>query len=161
MRTLCFPIVGDFPSKPMHGQYLLVQMANPWKPFWSHCLSWLRGPLNYQGTKMANLRALLELERFRTAARTKLKYRVNLQLLGVLRKDQIARHLPLSLRIADCRTWAVRFAFPSGEVYARSAGHIYCWCGHWPPGLSETSMSRETDPTIPHKKEDWNAAAPP
>jgi hypothetical protein len=114
----------DFQSIPMHGQYLLVQLETPDEAILGRIVSLgSDGALTSKQSEDANLRDLHEAKEMSEQVRQRgLKYRVNMQVLGVLRKrpDQTLSFVPSHRRLPHLGS---RVAFPTDEVLREIAGH--------------------------------------
>jgi len=121
---LVLPYRSEFQSQPMHGQYLLVQLATTDEAILGRIVSLgSDGTLTSQKNEDRNLRILREAGEISEQDREQgLKYRVNMQVLGVLRKypDQPFTFVPSHRRLPHLGS---RVAFPSGEVLREIAGH--------------------------------------
>jgi hypothetical protein len=158
---LVLPYRRSFQYQPMQGHYLLVQLATPDEALLGRIVSLgSDGDLTSSRSEDENLRVLREVGAISEQEREqKLKYRVNLQILGVLRKDRrhvftfVASHRrlpPLGSPVA----------FPSGDVLREIAGHHLAGTaiGHLALGeyIYATSRNAQHEKcTYPTKKEDW------
>jgi len=161
---LVLPYRSDFQSKPMHGQYLLVQLATPHEAILGRIVSLgSDGPLTLPRNEDANLRALLEAREISEQQREqKLKYRVNLQLLGVLRKDPDRPSFTFVTSHRRLPHLGSRVAFPSGEVLREIAGHNIAGAAIGHLALGEYIYAQD-EQTLQYltKKEDWMQLLPP
>lgn len=121
---LVLPYRHDFQNIPMHGQFLLVQLETPCEAILGRIVSLgADGLLTSNESEEANLRDLREEKEISENAREKnLKYRVNMQVLGVLHKRP---HHPLTFIPSHRRLPPLgsRVAFPTAEVLQEIAGH--------------------------------------
>ncbi len=158
---LVLPYRREFQYQPMHGHYLLVQLASSNEAMLGRIVSLgSDGTLASSRSEDENLRALREVGAISEQDREKnLKYRVNLQILGVLRKNGpepftfVASHRrlpPLGSHVA----------FPTGEVLREIAGHNLAGAaiGHLALGeyiYASSEDGQDERCTHPTKKEDW------
>jgi len=86
---LVLPYRNDFQSKPMHGQFLLVQLETPDEAVLGRIASFSsEGKLSYGSGEEFNIRAVREERPIPEDLREQyLKYRVNIRVLGVLRRN--------------------------------------------------------------------------
>jgi len=121
---LVLPYRHEFQSIPMHGQFLLVQLETPDEAVLGRIASFSsEGKLASGYGEEFNIRALRENRPVPDDLREDyLKYRVNIRVLGVLRKDAdgelqfVASHRRLPHVGSPV-------AFPSGEVLREIVGH--------------------------------------
>ncbi len=120
---LVLPYRNDFQSIPMHGQFLLVQLETPDEAVLGRIASFSsEGKLSYGSGEEFSLRAVREDRPIPEDLREQyLKYRVNIRVLGVLRKtDQNLTFVPSHRRLPHVGS---HVAFPSAEVLREIAGH--------------------------------------
>jgi hypothetical protein len=121
---LALPYRNDFQSIPMHGQFLLVQLESPDTAVLGRIVSLAsEGKLAGGTGEEFNIRAVQEQRPIPEDLREQyLKYRVNIRVLGVLRKDAAGqlRFAPSHRRLPHVGS---PVAFPSGEVLQEIAGH--------------------------------------
>lgn len=121
---LALPYRNDFQSVPMHGQFLLVQLETPDEAVLGRIASLSsEGKLSYGSGEEFNIRAVRENRSIPEDLREQyLKYRVNIRVLGVLRKAQEDR---LTFVASHRRLPHVGspVAFPSSEILRDIAGH--------------------------------------
>jgi hypothetical protein len=158
---LVLPYRRSFQCQPMHGQYLLVQLATPDEAMLGRIVSLgSDGDLTSSRSEDENLRALREVGAISEQEREKkLKYRVNLQILGVLRKDgaQPFTFVPSHRRLPPLGS---HVAFPTGDVLREIAGHNLTGAaiGHLALGeyiYAQDENDQSANSTYPTKKEDW------
>jgi hypothetical protein len=117
------PYRNDFQSIPMHGQFLLVQLETPDEAVLGRIASFSSdGKLAYSSGEEFNIRAVREERPIPEDLREQyLKYRVNIGVLGVLRRQgpQLT-FVPSHRRLPHVGS---PVAFPSGEVLQEIAGH--------------------------------------
>lgn len=120
---LVLPYQHDFQRVPMHGQFLLVQLESPEEAVLGRIASFSsEGKLSFGQGEDFNLRAMEESRDVPEDLRQQyLKYRVNIRVLGVLRKNGeelsfIASHRRLP-HVGS------HVAFLSDEVLREVAGH--------------------------------------
>lgn len=120
---LALPYRHEFQSIPMHGQFLLVQLENPDEAVLGRIASLSsEGKLSSGPGEEFNIRAVRESRPIPEDLREQyLKYRVNIRVLGVLRRngdrlDFVASHRRLPHVGSPV-------AFPSGDVLREIAGH--------------------------------------
>jgi uncharacterized protein len=121
---LVLPYQHTFQSIPMHGQYLLVQLETPDEAILGRIVSLSSdGLLTSQKSEDDNLQTLRdELDISETDREKKLKYRVNMHVLGVLYKKS-SHHIvfvPSHRRLPPVGS---RVAFPTGTLLQEIAGH--------------------------------------
>lgn len=121
---LVLPYRTDFQNIPMHGQFLLVQLENPREAVLGRITSLSsEGKLAHGSGEEFNIRAVREGRPIPDDLREDyLKYRVNIRVLGILRKngeekiDFVASHRRLPHVGSEV-------AYPSGPVLQEIAGH--------------------------------------
>ena len=120
---LVLPYRTDFQSKPMHGQFLLVQLETPDEAVLGRIASFSsEGKLSSPYGEEFNLRAVRENRAIPDDIREEyLKYKVNIRILGVLRQSRgkltfIASHRRLP-HVGSL------VAFPSDQVLQVITGH--------------------------------------
>ncbi len=120
---LVLPYRNEFQNIPMHGQFLLVQLETPDEAVLGRITSFSTdGKLAFGTGEEFNIRAVMEDRPIPEDLREQyLKYRVNIRVLGVLRKnrDQLT-FVPSHRRLPHLGS---KVAFPSGEVLREIAGH--------------------------------------
>ena len=150
---LVLPYRNEFQCLPMHGQYLLVQLQTPSEAILGRIVSLgSDGALASKKSEDENLSALREAKEISEKAREKdLKYRVNMQILGVLRKrpGQPLTFVPSHRRLPHLGS---RVAFPTGEVLQEIAGHNIAGAAIGHLALGEYIYAQGC-PTI--KEENW------
>lgn len=120
---LVLPYRNDFQSIPMHGQFLLVQLETPEEAVLGRITSFAsEGKLSSTQGEAFNIRAVREGRAIPEDLREQyLKYRVNIRVLGVLRKQGQCLTFVASHRRLPHVGSAV--AFPSGSVLQEITGH--------------------------------------
>src|SRR5438094_6112913 len=121
---LVLPYRNEFQSIPMHGQFLLVQLETPEEAVLGRITSFSsEGKLSSGSGEEFNIRAVRENRPIPEDLREQyLKYKVNIRVLGVLRKNQngsltfVASHRRLPHVGSPV-------ALPSGKVLQEIAGH--------------------------------------
>jgi len=120
---LVLPYRNDFQNIPMHGQFLLVQLETPDEAVLGRVASFSsEGKLSFGSGEEFNIRAVREERDIPEDLREQyLKYRVNIRVLGVLRKngDKLT-FVPSHRRLPHVGS---KVAFPSGDVLREIAGH--------------------------------------
>lgn len=120
---LVLPYRNEFQNIPMHGQFLLVQLETPDEAVLGRIASFSsEGKLSYGSGEEFNIRAVREERPIPEDLREQyLKYRVNIRVLGVLRKNGKAlTFVPSHRRLPHVGS---QVAFPSGDVLREIAGH--------------------------------------
>lgn len=120
---LVLPYRNDFQNIPMHGQFLLVQLETPDEAVLGRIASFSsEGKLAYGSGEEFNLRAIREDRPIPEDLREQyLKYRVNIRVLGVLRRNgQGLTFVASHRRLPHVGS---RVAFPGDEVLREIAGH--------------------------------------
>ena len=121
---LVLPYRHEFQSIPMHGQFLLVQLETPDEAVLGRIASFSsEGKLASGFGEEFNIRALRESRAVPDDLREDyLKYRVNIRVLGVLRKvsDGKLQFVASHRRLPHVGS---PVAFPSGEVLREIVGH--------------------------------------
>src|ERR1051326_7531352 len=86
---LVLPYRNDFQNIPMHGQFLLVQLETPDEAVLGRIASFSsEGKLSFGSGEEFNIRAVREERAIPEDLREQyLKYRINIRVLGVLRKN--------------------------------------------------------------------------
>ena len=114
----------EFQNIPMHGQFLLAQLETPDEAVLGRITAFLsEGKLASGYGEEFNLRALRENRQIPDDLREDyLKYRVNIRVLGVLRKgeDSTLQFVASHRRLPHVDS---PVAFPSGEVLREIVGH--------------------------------------
>jgi hypothetical protein len=161
---LVIPYRSEFQCQPMHGQYLLVQLATPYEAILGRIVSLgSDGDLTLPRNEDANLRALLEARKISEEEREKrLKYRVNMQLLGVLCKDSDCSSFTFVASHRRLPHLGSPVAFPSGEVLREISGHNLSGAaiGHLALGEYIYAQDEQTGHSL-IKKENWMHLLPP
>ncbi len=120
---LVLPYRNEFQSIPMHGQFLLVQLETPDEAVLGRIASFSsEGKLSFGSGEEFNIRAVREDRAIPEDLREQyLKYRVNIRVLGVLRKNgEGLTFVPSHRRLPHVGS---KVAFPSEEVLQEIAGH--------------------------------------
>ncbi|NKC13422.1 MAG: DUF87 domain-containing protein [Gammaproteobacteria bacterium] len=120
---LVLPYRNEFQSIPMHGQFLLVQLETPDEAVLGRITSFSsEGKLAFGSGEEFNIRAVREGRPIPEDLREQyLKYRVNIRVLGVLRKRGCAlTFVPSHRRLPHVGS---PVAFPSNAVLREIAGH--------------------------------------
>lgn len=120
---LVLPYRNDFQNIPMHGQFVLVQLETPDEAVLGRIASFSsEGKLSFGSGEEFNLRAMREDRTIPEDLREQyLKYRVNIRMLGVLRKNGSGlTFVPSHRRLPHVGS---KVAFPSSEVLREIAGH--------------------------------------
>ena len=120
---LVLPYRNEFQNIPMHGQFLLVQLETPDEAVLGRIASFSsEGKLSFGSGEEFNIRAVREDRPIPEDLREQyLKYRVNIRVLGVLRKNGKAlTFVPSHRRLPHVGS---KVAFPSSEVLREIAGH--------------------------------------
>jgi len=120
---LALPYRTDFHNMPMHGQFLLVQLETPDEAVLGRITSLSsEGRLSGPSGEEFNIRAVREGRAVPEGLREDyLKYRVNIRVLGVLRKNNGSLvFVPSHRRLPHVGS---PVAFPSGAVLREIAGH--------------------------------------
>ncbi|NLI01037.1 MAG: ATP-binding protein [Chthonomonadales bacterium] len=120
---LVLPYRNEFHNIPMHGQFLLVQLETPDEAVLGRIASFSsEGKLSYGSGEEFNLRAVREDRPVPEDLREQyLKYRVNIRVLGVLRRNNESLTFIASHRRLPHVGSPV--AFPSHDVLREIAGH--------------------------------------
>ncbi|MFN6962371.1 MAG: ATP-binding protein [Pyrinomonadaceae bacterium] len=121
---LVLPYRNEFQNLPMHGQFLLIQLETPDEAVLGRITSFSsEGKLSSGTGEEFNIRALREDREIPEDLREQyLKYRVNIRVLGVLRKSADDR----LIFVASHRRLphvGSKVAFPSADVLKEIAGH--------------------------------------
>ncbi len=120
---LVLPYRNEFQNIPMHGQFLLVQLETPDEAVLGRITSFSsEGKLSFGSGEEFNIRAVREDRPIPEDLREQyLKYRVNIRVLGVLRKNgRGLTFVPSHRRLPHVGS---QVAFPSGDVLREIAGH--------------------------------------
>lgn len=120
---LVMPYRNDFQSIPMHGQFVLVQLETPDEAVLGRIASFSsEGKLSFGSGEEFNIRAVREERVIPEDLREQyLKYRVNIRVLGVLRKnDGGLTFVPSHRRLPHVGS---KVAFPGPPVLREIAGH--------------------------------------
>jgi len=120
---LVLPYRNDFQNIPMHGQFLLVQLETPDEAVLGRIASFSsEGKLSFGSGEEFNIRAVRENRPVPEDLREQyLKYRVNIRVLGVLRKNGNGlTFVPSHRRLPHVGS---RVAFPCADVLREIAGH--------------------------------------
>jgi len=120
---LVLPYQSDFQNRPMHGQFLLVQLETPDEAVVGRITAFSsEGKLASGPGEEFNIRAMQEGRAVPEDLRAEyLRYRVNIRVLGVLRRsgDDLA-FVPSHRRLPHVGS---PVAFPSAEVLRKLVGH--------------------------------------
>ena len=120
---LVMPYRNEFQNIPMHGQFLLVQLETPDEAVLGRIASFSsEGKLSFGSGEEFNIRAVREDRPIPEDLREQyLKYRVNIRVLGVLRKNGSGlTFVPSHRRLPHVGS---QVAFPSSTVLREIAGH--------------------------------------
>lgn len=120
---LVLPYQNKFQNIPMHGQFLLVQLETPDEAVLGRITSFSsEGKLSFGSGEEFNIRAVREDRPIPEDLREQyLKYRVNIRVLGALRKnDNKLTFVPSHRRLPHVGS---KVAFPSDDVLREIAGH--------------------------------------
>lgn len=120
---LALPYRSDFQSIPMHGQFVLVQLESSEEAVLGRITSLSsEGKLSSGSGEEFNIRAVREDRTIPENLREDyLKYRVNIRVLGVLRRNgETLTFVPSHRRLPHVGS---PVAFPSGDVLREIAGH--------------------------------------
>src|SRR5262245_29523904 len=120
---LVLPYRNEFQNIPMHGQFLLVQLETPDEAVLGRITSFSsEGKLSFGSGEEFNIRAVREDRPIPEDLREQyLKYRVNIRVLGVLRKHgKKLNFVPSHRRLPHVGS---KVAFPASEVLREIAGH--------------------------------------
>lgn len=120
---LVLPYRSDFQSIPMHGQFVLVQLETPDEAVLGRIASFSsEGKLSFGSGEEFNIRAVREERPIPEDLREQyLKYRINIRVLGVLRKNGCGlTFVPSHRRLPHVGS---PVAFPSSQVLREIAGH--------------------------------------
>ena len=120
---LVLPYRNEFQNVPMHGQFLLVQLETPDEAVLGRIASFsAEGKLSFGSGEEFNIRAVREERPIPEDLREQyLKYRVNIRVLGVLRRsDERLTFVPSHRRLPHVGS---KVAFPASEVLREIAGH--------------------------------------
>lgn len=120
---LVLPYRNEFQNIPMHGQFLLVQLETPDEAVLGRIASFSsEGKLSFGSGEEFNIRAVREERAIPEDLREQyLKYRVNIRVLGVLRRNgKGLTFVPSHRRLPHVGS---KVAFPSNEVLREIAGH--------------------------------------
>jgi len=120
---LVLPYRNEFQNIPMHGQFLLVQLETPDEAVLGRIASFSsEGKLSYGSGEEFNIRAVREDRPIPEDLREQyLKYRVNIRVLGVLRKNGNGlTFVPSHRRLPHVGS---KVAFPDDDVLREIAGH--------------------------------------
>jgi hypothetical protein len=120
---LVLPYRNDFQNIPMHGQFLLVQLETPDEAVLGRIASFSsEGKLSLGAGEEFNIRAAREERAVPEDLREQyLKYKVNIRVLGVLRKNGSGLiFVPSHRRLPHVGSTV---AFPSNQVLREIAGH--------------------------------------
>jgi len=121
---LVLPYKNEFQNIPMHGQFVLVQLETPDEAVLGRIASFSsEGKLSQGSGEEFNIRAVREDRPVPEDLREQyLKYRVNIRVLGVLRKNDggLLTFVPSHRRLPHMGS---KVAFPASEVLKEIAGH--------------------------------------
>ncbi|MGX8010990.1 helicase HerA domain-containing protein [Mesorhizobium sp. ORM8.1] len=149
---LVLPYRNDFQNIPMHGHFVLVQLETPDEAVMGRIASFSsEGKLSFGSGEEFNIRAVREERPIPEDLREQyLKYRVNIRVLGIIRKNgQGLTFVASHRRLPHVGS---KVAFPSPEVLREVAGHNIdgASIGHLAFGEYVYYGSNNTTP-----KEDW------
>lgn len=120
---LVLPYRSDFQNIPMHGQFILVQLETPDEAVMGRIASFSsEGKLSFGSGEEFNIRAVREERPIPEDLREQyLKYKVNIRVLGIVRKKGgDLTFVPSHRRLPHVGS---QVAFPSDEVLREIAGH--------------------------------------
>lgn len=120
---LVLPYRNEFQNIPMHGQFLLVQLETPDEAVLGRIASFSsEGKLSFGSGEEFNIRAVREERPIPEDLREQyLKYRVNIRVLGVLRRNGTGlTFVPSHRRLPHVGS---KVAFPANDVLREIAGH--------------------------------------
>ena len=120
---LVLPYRNEFQNIPMHGQFLLVQLETPDEAVLGRIASFSsEGKLSFGSGEEFNIRAVREERPIPEDLREQyLKYRVNIRVLGVLRRSGTGlTFVPSHRRLPHVGS---KVAFPANDVLREIAGH--------------------------------------
>ncbi|MBY0564413.1 MAG: ATP-binding protein [Hyphomonadaceae bacterium] len=120
---LVMPYRNDFQNIPMHGQFVLVQLETPDEAVMGRIASFSsEGKLSFGSGEEFNIRAVREERPIPEDLREQyLKYRINIRVLGVIRRNGNGlTFVPSHRRLPHVGS---KVAFPSNEVLREIAGH--------------------------------------
>jgi hypothetical protein len=120
---LVLPYRNEFQSIPMHGQFVLVQLETPDEAVLGRIASFSsEGKLSFGSGEEFNIRAVREDRPIPEDLREQyLKYRVNIRVLGVLRRNGTGlTFVPSHRRLPHVGS---QVALPSDDVLREIAGH--------------------------------------
>jgi len=120
---LVLPYRNEFQNIPMHGQFLLVQLETPDEAVLGRIASFSsEGKLSLGSGEEFNIRAVREDRPIPEDLREQyLKYRVNIRVLGVLRRNgKGLTFVPSHRRLPHVGS---KVAFPNNDVLREIAGH--------------------------------------
>jgi uncharacterized protein len=120
---LVLPYRNEFQNIPMHGQFILVQLETPDEAVMGRIASFSsEGKLSFGSGEEFNIRAVREDRAIPEDLREQyLKYRINIRVLGVIRRQgNTLTFVPSHRRLPHVGS---KVAFPSPEVLREIAGH--------------------------------------
>ncbi|MFW7382175.1 MAG: ATP-binding protein [Oligoflexus sp.] len=121
---LVLPYQADFQNRPMHGQFLLIQLETPDEAIMGRIASLSsEGRMAYGNGEEFSIRAVQESRDVPDDLRQQyLRYRVSVRILGVLRKteDDKVKFAPSHRRLPHVGS---PVAFPSDQVLREIVGH--------------------------------------
>ena len=120
---LVLPYRNDFQNIPMHGQFVLVQLETPDEAVLGRIASFSsEGKLSFGSGEEFNIRAVREERPIPEDLREQyLRYRVNIRVLGVLRRNGSGlTFVPSHRRLPHVGSTV---AFPSDDILREIAGH--------------------------------------
>jgi hypothetical protein len=120
---LVLPYRNEFQNIPMHGQFILVQLETPDEAVMGRIASFSsEGKLSFGSGEEFNIRAVREDRAIPEDLREQyLKYRINIRVLGVIRRQSnTLTFVPSHRRLPHVGS---KVAFPSPEVLREIAGH--------------------------------------
>ncbi|TIP12187.1 ATP-binding protein [Mesorhizobium sp.] len=120
---LVLPYRNDFQNIPMHGHFVLVQLETPDEAVMGRIASFSsEGKLSFGSGEEFNIRAVREERPIPEDLREQyLKYRVNIRVLGIIRKN--GKGLTFVASHRRLPHVGSKVAFPSPEVLREVAGH--------------------------------------
>ncbi|RWE31607.1 MAG: DUF87 domain-containing protein [Mesorhizobium sp.] len=120
---LVLPYRNDFQNIPMHGHFVLVQLETPDEAVMGRIASFSsEGKLSFGSGEEFNIRAVREERPIPEDLREQyLKYRVNIRVLGIIRRN--GKGLTFVASHRRLPHVGSKVAFPSAEVLREVAGH--------------------------------------
>lgn len=154
---LVLPYRNDFQNIPMHGQFILVQLETPDEAVLGRIASFSsEGKLAFGTGEEFNIRAVREERPIPEDLREQyLKYRVNIRVLGVIRKNGNGlTFVPSHRRLPHVGS---KVSFPSDEVLREIAGHNISGASIGHLAFGEYIYYGESD----QDEHDWMQIVPP